>query len=46
MENLWYFLCLNNISLAHIKAEVDDLCDQLTFTPYEDTLVLELSQES
>lgn len=43
MGNLQYFLRLNG-TLAHIKAEVNDLYDQLTFTPYEDTLVLELSQ--
>lgn len=44
MENLQYFLGLNGISLAHVKAEVDELCDHLAFTPYKDTLVSELSQ--
>lgn len=44
IENLQYFLGLNGISLAHVKAEVDELCDQLAFTPYKDTLVSELSQ--
>lgn len=44
MENLQYFLGLNGISLAHIKEEVEDLCDQLAFTLYKDTLVSELSQ--
>lgn len=44
MENLHYFLSLNQLTVNDLQQELDFLFEAFEFTPYKDILVAELSQ--